>query len=95
MCRRIQPHGLVEAGEAVQPRAQGIRAVFLKPSSDRVHAIKELFPVGLVPPTEEDASALVTPPRSQSTRARRKGANIDMWRRQTGRKGVLEQADAS
>ncbi|KJA20499.1 hypothetical protein HYPSUDRAFT_68529 [Hypholoma sublateritium FD-334 SS-4] len=42
---------------------KGSKLYFYKPPGDRAHAIKELFPVGLVPPTdeeEEDVSAPVT-----------------------------------
>jgi len=45
---------------------KGSKLHFYKPPSDRINGIKDLFPLGLIPPSEEADSIKLEPPASQS-----------------------------
>ncbi len=56
---------------------KGSKLYFYKPPGDRAHAIKELFPVGLVPPTDEEEEEASAPLATLAEDHPRKGKGRD------------------
>ncbi|TFK24708.1 rho GTPase activating protein 22 [Coprinopsis marcescibilis] len=50
---------------------KGSKLYFYKPPSDRANAIKDLFPTGLVPPSQEDVEEVVSDPDTYGEDSRR------------------------